>query len=569
MMRGKRGSNYRKGTALLLAAALVCSMNAGMSAEAHVSDAAAVLEESSVSAPPAVEAAAVSTLSAVAETADVPSFSKEIEGKERTGESSLPKETEGTDGLSSPKETEGADRSSPPEETESAAVSTRPAVTGTPSISTPPAVTGTPLTSTPPAVTGTPSTSAPPASVPPQIQDMTPSALSGLTLCSLGKYQVRLRWAKSEPVLFYRVYRKKAGDEKYRLLTQVKKTSYTDREVRWQQAYRYRVVPVMQADGREWTGKGASVLFQNWKAVAVDHQKYTYREMQSDIRMLEKNYSEWVDVQVIGKSEDGRNIYDVVLGNPDAPKSMIVVAAIHAREYMTSLLVMNQIEYYLQNYQKKIDGKKVKDTLDRICIHYIPMANPDGVTISQSGIRNIRSSALRKRIRKLSRGSTRYWKANARGVDLNRNFPYLFKRSGKRGSMGYTGPRGGSESETRAIVSLIRRLKNKTKLKGVVNYHAMGSIVFGDSRKGGNLRRVTDKMYRLARKTTGYRSAAGYQGSTSLGRGCLREYVMYGQKIPSITLEIGRVTCPGPIWEFPSIWRKNRKLVLYQARLLA
>ena len=37
-----------------------------------------------------------------------------------------------------------------------------------------------------------------------------------------------------------------------------------------------------------------------------------------------------------------------------------------------------QMEYYLQNYNKEIDGKKEKDILEKIAIHYIPMANPDG-----------------------------------------------------------------------------------------------------------------------------------------------------------------------------------------------
>ncbi len=527
--------SFRKKIALLMAAALLCSTDISASAGSRTAGDVNVLDTSKAA-----------TEAAVTENSSPPQISTPSAVTEVPEVSSSPQ-------ISTPSAVTEV-----PEVSSSSQISTPPAVTDLPDVSSVPQI------STPPAVTETPA-----ASVPPQIEDLTPSPLKGITLCSLGKNKVRLRWQKSEPVLYYLVYRKKAGESKYRLLSRATKTCYVDKGISWQQTYRYKVVPVMEADGNEWKGKGASILFENCKAVATDHQKYTFEEMQSDIKMLAKNYSEWVDYKVIGKSADGREIYDVILGNPDAKKSMLVVAAIHAREYMTSLLIMNQIEYYLQNYQKNIDGARVKNTLDTICIHYIPMANPDGVTISQSGTRNIRSSALRRRIRRMAHGSTKYWKANARGVDLNRNFPYLFKTSGKRGSMGYTGPKGGSESETRAIVKLVKQLKQKKKLKGVVNYHAMGSIVFGDSRKGGSLRRVTYKMYRSARKTTGYRSAAGYRGSTSLGRGCLREYVMYGQKIPSITLEVGHIACPGPIWEFASIWRKNRKVVLQQARLLS
>lgn len=392
-----------------------------------------------------------------------------------------------------------------------------------------------------------------------------PGKISRIYLCSLGRQKVKLTWEESEHATGYEIYRRKKGSSTFRLLAVTKECTYTDKTISYHTTYRYRIVPVAQEGEECRKGKAAGITFRNDKVVAVSHQKYSYSEMSGDIRQLVKNYHGLVQYQIIGKSEDGRNIYDVILGNPDAKKTMLVVSALHAREYMTSLLCMNQIEYYLQNYQGKIDGKKGKNILQKIAIHYIPMANPDGVTISQYGIQKINSPVLRRKLHRMSRGSTRRWKANARGVDLNRNFPYLFLKAGRRGSAGYTGPYAASESETIALVKLVNELQLNTRLQGVVNYHAMGSIVFGDCQKSGSFVNATRKMYRVARKTTGYRSAAGYRGSTSQGRGCLREYVMYGIGIPSITLEIGKYACPGSIREFPSIWRKNRKLVFREA----
>jgi protein MpaA len=46
---------------------------------------------------------------------------------------------------------------------------------------------------------------------------------------------------------------------------------------------------------------------------------------------------------------------------------------------------------------------------------------------------------------------------NARGVDLNRNFPYRW-RPGARGTY-YPGPRPASEPETRALQRLVRRVR--------------------------------------------------------------------------------------------------------------
>jgi hypothetical protein len=329
-------------------------------------------------------------------------------------------------------------------------------------------------------------------------------------------------------------------------------------------------VPVSDAEHSSLVGTGAVKKFENKKIVSTNHQKYSYEEMTKDIQSLKQKYHGLVDYKIIGTSEDGRNIYDVVLGNKNAENTLVVVSTLHAREYMASLLCMNQIEYYLRNYYKQIDKKSVKDVLKQTAIHYIPMANPDGVTISQKGIRSIKNAALRQKLYKISGGSTQTWKANARGIDLNRNFPYQFKKFGKAGSEGCSGTSAASESETRAVLSLLEKLQTEDTLRGVVNYHAMGSIVFGSCKKKNSAKKTTTKMYRLARSITGYSSAAGYTSSTSdkYGEaGNLREYLVYKKKIPSITLEIGKGSCPGSISEFPSIWDKNYSLVFREAAL--
>lgn len=42
---------------------------------------------------------------------------------------------------------------------------------------------------------------------------------------------------------------------------------------------------------------------------------------------------------------------------------------------------------------------------------------------------------------------------------------------------------------------------------------------------------------------------------------------MYKKGIPSITLEIGKKACPLSANEFPSIWQKNKSLVIKEAKL--
>jgi len=56
-------------------------------------------------------------------------------------------------------------------------------------------------------------------------------------------------------------------------------------------------------------------------------------------------------------------------------------------------------------------------------------------------------------------GAARATRVNADGVDLNRNFPFRWRRLGKRGNRHYSGRRPSSEPETRAIEAFIRRTR--------------------------------------------------------------------------------------------------------------
>lgn len=371
-----------------------------------------------------------------------------------------------------------------------------------------------------------------------------PHLVEGLHTTCQTEQKVLLEWNKSKFAEKYLVYRQ-VGTGAYKQLEETSKTSYKDASIAWGKQYHYKVIAVNESGTK---GEAGKITFKPAQAVNVKSQKYSYSQMEKDMKELAALYSDYCTLTSIGKSVQGRKIYDFAIGSPNAEKSMLVVCTLHAREYICSVVAMQQIEYYLRNYNKKISGTKPAEALSDMQIHYIVMANPDGVSISQS--RNSR------------------WKANANGVDLNRNFPATpFKVGGKKGQEGYSGPRAFSEPESQALADYTKKLKKEQGLAGILNYHAMGQIVFGkcDSKA---LAKDTKTMYDIAKKLTGYRSSAGYQAATPPSGGGYRDYVMYNLGIPSITIEMGSTTAPCAYREYSSAFQKNRYVVLKIAEAL-
>ena len=307
-------------------------------------------------------------------------------------------------------------------------------------------------------------------------------------------------------------------------------------------------------------------LTVNAAIVSGGKKNYSYKELKTDLKQLQKKYKDHCQVNVIGKTADKRNLYEVVIGNPNAKKHLLVIGNLHAREHMTVQLCMKQIEYYLNNYNKKINGKKVSATLNKVAIHYVPSCNPDGTAISQKGFNAIRNKSLRNGLRRMG-GSSSKWKANARGVDLNRNWNVAFKKAGKKGSSGYRGPKAASEKEVQALVKWVNRIERRGKIAGVVSYHSTGSILYGRcaSRATKKVRNITTRMYKLAKSLTRYHLMP--TESISVARGCSREYFLYKRNIPCITIEVGVGAAPLRGREFNSIWNKNKNVVIREAQL--
>ncbi len=306
--------------------------------------------------------------------------------------------------------------------------------------------------------------------------------------------------------------------------------------------------------------------WQNLKAF-VDNglAVYTYEEMRKNVYDLEKQYPGIIKVNTLATTYDGREILDVVFGNPDASKKVIIQASCHGREYMTCQVVMNQLEHNLRMYYSgTYAGRSYNDIFNDTCFHIIPMLNPDGVTISQYGAEGINNPDMRAALYSMyeydrANGITSYnmdtyfrkWKANGRGVDINRNFDsyWTSERDIRQpGSYGYAGTGPASEIETQVIQKLVRELQG---VKMVISYHSSGSYIYWAYGQQGQLRTECRNMASVVSDTTGYYLL----WTDDYDSGCSNWVA--GEGIISQTIEIGTGDSPLSLSELPSILNKN------------
>ena len=275
---------------------------------------------------------------------------------------------------------------------------------------------------------------------------------------------------------------------------------------------------------------------------------YTYNEMKEDMALLAARYPDTMSYRSYGVSADGRDLLCATLGNPDAPAQVIITAGMHAREYVNVFVVMRQLEYYLQNYETATyRGRTMRELFDEVSFVIVPMANPDGITLAQEGLSALRSKTLRETVRSICRslGITgdaainkylnNYWKSNARGVDINRNFDALWAEHydgvGQPAVKNYKGTAPLSEYESAYLAILTESLSNPV---ASVCVHSQGEIIYWRCFQEGVLEIQNRRLAELTSTITGYAIIDEHQTEPSFSNWTILEH-----SIPTITVETG------------------------------
>jgi g-D-glutamyl-meso-diaminopimelate peptidase len=307
-----------------------------------------------------------------------------------------------------------------------------------------------------------------------------------------------------------------------------------------------------------------SVNIQASSIIVNPKQVYSYTKMVSDIQKLKRAYPELVNVKVIGKSEYGRNIYALSLGN--GPAKVFINGSHHAREWMTTTLNMYMINQYADSYtrNKKINGYDPKKILASTTIWFVPMVNPDGVTLQQSGLKAFPKS-VHKSLIKMNEGSKNFkrWKANGKGIDLNRQYDAGWKtlKGPKKPSYkNYKGKAPATAAEVKTILKFVKEIDPEM----AVSYHSAGKILYWNY-KQDTKRYKRDLAYaKKIGKMTRYPLIYNRNGS---GGGGFTDWFVSVKKRPGFTPEISKPvyeTNP-PLSEFPNAWKENQAVSLFIA----
>ncbi|MBQ9132017.1 MAG: peptidase [Clostridia bacterium] len=313
-------------------------------------------------------------------------------------------------------------------------------------------------------------------------------------------------------------------------------------------------------------------FWEGAEIVDCSKREYSYTEMEEDLRLLAEKHPTRFSYSAIGSSLDGREIYVGVLGNPNAEKQILVSAGIHGREYLTPLLVMMQLEFYLTYYDNgNYQGVPYATLFDQYCFYVVPMTNPDGIMISQQGISALRDPALRTIVEQVYRkdfadGMTsqteidsylQYWKANAAGVDLNRNFDALWAEykegMGRPCHATYKGPTPNSEPETRAMIELTESLSN---VMAVLCIHSQGEVLYWNCGQEGRLAEDTLAFTQAVSNRCGYTVKLEKNNDASFSDWCALE-----RDLIAVTVETGVGLCPLDYEKLIPIWQEHYDLL--------
>ena len=312
---------------------------------------------------------------------------------------------------------------------------------------------------------------------------------------------------------------------------------------------------------------------------------YLSEDLFEKIHELEDRYPDLLQVVEYGRSVDNRPLYAIrmtedVKSFMDHPAHHLnrthyyIDGGNHSRETVNPPLVLRMVEDYARDYygEENISGFDLKKILEESVLHFLPIPNPDGYDLVKIGLDAVQTKAGLDAIKSVPDTDYSNYKANLRGVDLNRNYPsWVFDTEKKTwvdlreknpgritnpsGEL-YGGPYGASEPEV--------KYKNEYILnydfRQFLTFHSRGEVIFWNKYYfPDTYNNQARKMAEIVNQVNGYRIGGL---STGGGSGYFSDFTAGMTFKPTVTVE----TTPG--WTALPSDRKWYRPVYEEIRLL-
>ncbi|MEA4912926.1 MAG: M14 family zinc carboxypeptidase [Oscillospiraceae bacterium] len=274
------------------------------------------------------------------------------------------------------------------------------------------------------------------------------------------------------------------------------------------------------------------------------------------LRALARDYP-FMHLTTIGSSVCGRPLWALEVGAMHNPA--LFVGGTHGMEWPSVLCALKLARQTAEIFEADgaVAGVTLSDTLRLRGAVFIPLLNPDGYELRRRG-----TAALADGGRHAGRfcdADYRFWQANARGVDLNRNFSAGFAKA-HRAAAGlgvrrpaptrYGGPFPFSEPETRAV----RGACAKYRPRVLYALHSQGEEIYW--RYGERCPAGGEYIARTLASLSGY--ALAEPEPVAVGAG-LKDWFIQRYDRPGFTVELGLGRNPLPYEDFAAIYEKVRK----------
>lgn len=292
------------------------------------------------------------------------------------------------------------------------------------------------------------------------------------------------------------------------------------------------------------------------------NEPFDHASMMKCLDIFADRYS-IIGITSIGESILGRTLPLITVG--EGKRAVLYVGAHHGMEWITSALLirfLNELcELFLKNGSAY--GYSIAHILKTRTLYIIPMLNPDGVDYQINGVAE--DNVLRERLIAMNGGSEDFshWQANARGVDLNRNYNSRFleykqteekANTGGGAPMKFAGVMPESEPEVGALCNFLRF---DEKIKAVLTFHSQGEEIYYTCGNGKITPRSRSIGERLS-KLTGYKLALPQKESAFCG---LTDWCIDELGLPSFTIECGKGENPLPIKNLFLIYMHLREML--------